>query len=84
MNRSELAVVVIPKKRLVNAQTVNIEEIRRNPEGSALPQIVEPSRNTEVEGSKSTKSLKRKVSNVKKLSQPSAPTKLPQLVPPTK
>ena len=81
MNRSELAVVVIPKKRLVNAQTVNMDELRRNPEGAALPQIVEPSQDSR---SKDTKSSKRKVSNVKKPSQPSAPTKLPQLVPPTK
>lgn len=84
MNRSELAVVVIPKKRLVNAQTVNMDELRRNPEGPALPQIVEPSKDSVGEGPKGAKSSKRKVSNVKKPSQPSAPIKLPQLVSPTK
>ena len=90
MNRSELAVVVIPKKRLVNAKVVDMDELRRNPEGVVLPQIVEPDPQgtTETAEPKGKRSAKAKSAKGKKSigSQPSntAPMKLPQLVPPAK
>ena len=89
MNRSELAVVVIPKKRLVNAKVVDIEQLRRNPEDVVLPQIVEPvAQDAETGEPKGKKSAKAKSARGRKstVSQPTstASTKLPQLVPPAK
>ena len=79
MNRGELAVVVIPKKRLMNAKVVDIEQLKRNPEGVELPQIAE-SNPQETDGGAGRGRKTSKTTKEKKVSQSSAPPKLPAIV----